>query len=49
MRASVQPGSLAPCFDELVRAVDGWQRRVKLVWPYGEPRWRAGPAGVLPG
>ena len=38
MGAPVQPESLVPCLAELAAAVAGWQRRVKLVWPYGGGR-----------
>lgn len=36
--APVDPDALLPCLEELVLAVAGWQRRVRLVWPYGGGR-----------
>lgn len=38
MGAKVDPADLLPCMEELAGAVAGWQRRVRLVWPYGGGR-----------
>jgi hypothetical protein len=38
MGTPVQPEALLPCLEELAAAVAGWQRRVKLVWPYSGGR-----------
>lgn len=38
MGTEVQPQALLPCLAELETAVEGWQRRVRLEWPYGGGR-----------